>query len=101
MLHKALATTTETCSVAPTKSGVRHWDTGYWKQPHPLLSTAPSFHMFLISGYLPAARCSFPLPPSWTCRPFFWAGIIACRFQEYLPLFDAILVPPLPWLQSL
>lgn len=64
-------------------------------------SPQPLFHMFLISGYLPAARCSFPLPPSWTCRPFFWAEIIACRFQEYLPLFDAILVPPLPWLQSL
>lgn len=40
MLRKALATT-QTHSVAPTKSGVRHYDTGYWKQPHPLLSTAP------------------------------------------------------------
>jgi len=56
--------------VAPTKYGVRHYDTGIGNNLTPA-SSQPLSHMFLISGYLLAARCSFPLPPFWTCRSFF------------------------------
>lgn len=56
MLHKALATT-QTRSVAPTKSGVRHYDTGYWKQPHPRLSVAP--FPYVPYFWLPSSRQMF------------------------------------------
>lgn len=99
MLHKALATT-QTHPVASTKSGVRHYDTGYWKPPHPRLSTA--LFPYVPYFWLPSS-CQMFLPTTTILdlqTPFFWVEIIACRFQEYLPLFDAILVPPSPWLQS-
>lgn len=57
MLHKALANTAQTCSVAPTKSGVRHYDTGYWKQPHSRLSTAP--FPYVPDFWLPSSHQMF------------------------------------------
>lgn len=56
MLHKALANT-QTRSVAPTKSGVRHYDTGYWKQTHLRLSTAP--FPYVPYFWLPSSRQMF------------------------------------------